>query len=326
MIETYKYRLSPTLMQKELLSKHFGCVRKVYNLALAFKQQSYKEGLNISCYEIKKLLPMWKEEFPYLKEVNSLALQQAVLNLDKAYKNFFKKISKFPKFKSKKKLNNSFNIPANTKVDFAKGLVIIPKFLEGIKCNFHRNFEGKIKSSSIRKEANNDYYINITVETVAKVIELCGTEVLGIDLGLKEFLINSRGNKVSNPRFLKTSLKRLKRLSRKHSKSKIDSNNRDKQKIKLANLHRRVANQRNDFLHKESFKIANDNQVSTIVVETLKIKNMVKNRCLSRAISDVSWGKFINYLEYKLYRLGKRLIKISTFFPSSKTCSNCNNY
>ena len=163
------------------------------------------------------------------------------------------------------------------------------------------------------------------METVAKVIEPCGTEVLGIDLGLKEFLIDSNGNKGSNPRFLKTSLKRLKRLSRKHSKSKIDSNNRDKQKIKLANLHRRVANQRNDFLHKESFKIANDNQVSTIVVETLKIKNMVKNRCLSRAISDVSWGKFINYLEYKLYRLGKRLIKISTFFPSSKTCSNCNN-
>jgi putative transposase len=325
MIESYKYRLNPNNSQKELLNKHFGCVRKVYNLALDFKKKSYEEGKNISCYEIKKFLPLWKKEFAYLKEINSLSLQQAILNLDKAFLRFFKKLGGFPKFKSKKNLNNCFAIPANTKVDFVNGLVKIPKFLEGIKCNFHRGFEGKVKSSSIRKEANGDYFINITVETKDKEIQPFGNEVLGLDLGLKDFLIDSNGKKTENPRFLKTSLKRLKRLSRQHSKSKIQSKNREKKKLKLAILHRRVANQRNDFLHKESFKIADDNQVGTVVVETLKVKNMIKNRTLSRAISDVSWSKFVTFLEYKLFRLGKKLIKISTFFPSSKQCNNCNS-
>ena len=325
MIETYKYRLNPTPSQKELLTKHFGCVRKVYNMALDFKKKSYEEGKNISCYEIKKLLPAWKKELEYLKEINSLSLQQVILNLDGAFQRFFKKLGGFPKFKSKKNLNDCFTIPANTKVDFEKGLVIIPKFLKGIKCNFHRKFEGKIKSSSIRKEANGDFYINITVITVNEEIHHSGDEILGIDLGLKDFLIDSKGSKIQNPRFLNTSLKRLKRLSKRHSKSKVESKNREKKKLKLASLHRRVANQRNDFLHKESFKIANDNQVGTVVIETLKVKNMIKNRHLSRAISDVSWTKFVTFLEYKLFRLGKKLIKISTFFPSSKQCSNCNH-
>jgi putative transposase len=162
------------------------------------------------------------------------------------------------------------------------------------------------------------------VETVDKEIQPFGDEVLGLDLGLKEFLIDSNGNKIANPRFLKTSLKRLKRLSKKHSKTKLESKNREKKKLKLAKLHRRVANQRNDFLHKESYKITNDNQVGTIVIETLKIKNMIKNRALSRSIADVSWSRFITFLEYKLFRQGKKLIKIGTFFPSSKQCSNCN--
>lgn len=323
MIETYKYRLKPTLIQKELLNKHFGCVRKVYNMALDFKIKSYQEGKNISCYEIKKLLPVWKQELVYLKEVNSLSLQQAVLNLGKAFDKFYKKLSRFPRFKSKKNFNDCFAIPANTKVDFDKGTVTIPKFKEGIKCIFHRSFEGTVSSSSVRREANGDYYINITVNTEDKVITPVSDEVLGIDLGLKDFLADSDGEKIDNPRFLNTSLKRLKRLSRKHSRSKLHSKNREKRKLKLAGLHRRVANQRNDFLHKESFKIANDNQVGAVAVETLKVKNMIKNRHLSKAITDVSWSKFVSYLEYKLIRRAKKLIKIDTFFPSSKLCSNC---
>jgi putative transposase len=302
MIESYRYRLNPNISQKELLNKHFGCVRKVYNMALDFKNKSFKEGKNISCYEIKTFLPNWKKEFEYLKEVNSLSLQQAILNLDNSFKKFFKKLGGFPKFKSKKNLNNCFTIPTNTNVNFAKGIVTVPKFLEGIKCNFHRKFEGTIKSSSIRKEANGDYFINITVETPDKEIQPFGNEVLGLDLGLKEFLIDSNSNKIENPRFLKTSLIRLKRLSKKHSKTKLESKNRDKKKLKLAKLHRKVANQRNDFLHKESFKIANDNQVGTVVIETLRVKNMIKNRALSRAIVDVSWSRFITFLDYKLFR------------------------
>ena len=325
MIETFKYRLYPTLIQKELLNKHFGCVRKVYNMALDFKKKSHADGKKISCFEIKKFLPGWKKELPYLKEVNALSLQQAILNLDNAFQRFKKQLGGFPRFKSKKNNNDCFAIPANTNVDFEAGLVNIPKFKAGIKCNFHRTFEGKVKSSSIRKEPNGDYFINITVITPDKEIQPVGNEVLGIDLGLKDFLIDSNGGKVDNPRFLNTSLKRLKRLSRKHSRSKAQSKNRDKRKLKLAILHRRVANQRNDFLHKESFKIANDNQIGKVSVETLKVKNMIKNRNLSKAITDVSWSKFITFLDYKLTRRGKKLFKIDTFFPSSKMCSNCNH-
>lgn len=329
MIKAYKYRILPTEEQEVFLEKHFGCVRKMYNLALDLKQKSYKEGVKISCYDIKKLIPVWKEEFEYLKEVNSSSLQQSILNLDNAFKRFYKKQGGYPKFKSKHNSKNSFSIPSNTKVDVEKKLVKIPKFLEGIKCVFHRSIPEKsvIKSSTISKESN-AYYISINVEIPEKaIVEMKTTEetTLGIDLGIKDFLIDSNGNKESNPKFLKTSLPRLKRLQKKLSKSKALSKNRIKRKIKVAKLHKKVANQRRDFLHKISHKIANDNQVGTVVLESLVIKNMVRNHFLSKAIVDVSWGRFIQYLAYKLYDKGKQLIRIDTFFPSSKTCSKCNH-
>lgn len=329
MIKAYKYRILPTKEQEVLLERHFGCVRKMYNLALDLKEKSYKEGRKISCYDIKKLIPIWKEEFEYLKEVNSLSLQQAILNLDNAYKRFYKKQGGYPKFKSKHNSKNSFSIPANTRIDVEEKLVIIPKFLKGIKCIFHRSIPEKavIKGSTISKESN-AYYISINIEIVENAIVAIKTteeSTLGIDLGIKDFIIDSNGDKVNNPKFLKTSLPRLQRLQRKLSKSKTMSKNRVKRKIKLGKLHKKVANQRRDFLHKISHKIANDNQVSIVVIESLVIKNMVKNHCLSKAIVDVSWGSFIQYLAYKLYDKGKQLIRIDTFFPSSKTCSKCNH-
>lgn len=326
MLKAFEYKLYPTEQQKVLLNKHFGCVRKIYNLALALKKNIWeKDKKNISCLDIKKLLPKWKKELIYLKEVNSLSLQQAVLNLDNAYKRFFKKQSGFPNFKSKNKNHFSFAVPQNTKIDFDNSKIYIPKFLEGIKVKLHRSFNGVVKSSTVKKNPSGDYLISILAEVESDYTpkENKNTEPIGIDLGLKEFLITSNDQREANPRFLKTSLKRLKRLSRKLSKTKKQSNNRDKRRVKLAILHQRVANQRKDFLHQVSAKLTDYNEV--IVVETLKVKNMIKNRCLSRAIADVGWSKFVNFLEYKLKNKSGKLIKIDTFYPSSKTCNSCNH-
>lgn len=320
MKRAYKYRIYPNKDQQKLLNQHFGCVRLIYNKALAFKEEQYKLGNKINCYEIKKLIPLWKEELPFLKNINSLSLQQSVLNLDTAYKRYYKKLGGEPNFKSKHKHRYSFTVPQNTKVDFDKSLVIIPKFLSGIKCVFHKKFTGKISSSTVSKTPDGKYYISILVDIELSKKEL-KNNTIGIDLGLKEFLITSDNQRIPNPRFLRTSLPRLKRLQRNLSKAKKGSNNKNKKRIKLALLHRKVFNQRNDFLHQVSRNLVNNNNV--IAVESLAVKNMVKNKKLSKSISDVSWSRFVTFLEYKLNDRDGNLIKINTFFPSSKTCRHC---
>ena len=323
MKRAYKYRLYPTKEQRILLNKHFGCVRFVYNKALALKNEEYEKGNNISCYDIKKMLPIWKKEYIYLKEVNSLSLQQSILNLDTAFKRYFKKLGGKPKFKSKSNNRYSFTIPQNTVVNFEESKVIIPKFLEGIKCKYHKVFTGEISSSTISKTPDGKYYISILTEEKLEEIKPKEGTIIGIDLGLKEFLITSDNERINNPNFLKTSLPRLKRLQRRLSKTKKSSSNRNKRRYKVALLHKKVSNQRNDFLHKVS-KYLTD-KYETIVTETLKVKNMIKNSKLSKAISDVAWGKFITFLEYKSKNKEGKIIKIDTFFPSSKTCRHCSN-
>ena len=328
MLKAYKYRLSPTLKQQDLLNQHFGCVRLVYNMALAYKKDKYKlENETVSCYDVKKLLVEWKKENDYLKLVNSLSLQQSVLNLDIAYKRFFKRQGGYPKFKSRKSNHFSFTVPQNTVVDFDNQKVKLPKFLEGINAKLHRKFEGTTKSSTISKTPSGKYYISILVDTIESKplyqLPVNNNSTIGIDLGLKDFLILSTGEKVANPRYLKTSLKRLKQLSKRHSKSKLESNNRNKRRLKLNRLHEKVANQRKDFLHQVSAKLAYNPNINCIATETLKVKNMIKNRKLSRAIADVGWSSFLTYLEYKLENQGKTLVKIDSFYPSSKLCSTC---
>ena len=314
MYKAYKYRLYPTEPQKELIAKHIGSSRFVYNIALETKNAAYIGAKhNYSAFDLVKQLPELKKELPWLKEVNSQSLQQAIQNMDIAFKKFFKGAG-FPKFK-KKSNRGSFNVPQNVIV--GNDLLIIPKFKEGIKMSLHRPTNGTIKSATISVTPTGKYFVSILCETgetnkpKAKIEE--NTSV-GIDLGIKTFLVTSDGEYFDNPKFLRNSISKLKYVQRKYSKYKGK-----RTKKKLAKLHEDVVNKRKDFLHKVSTKLIRENQ--TICLETLAVKNMVKNHNLAQAISDVSWSTFVSMLEYKAEWYGKNILRIGQFAPSSKTCS-----
>ncbi len=326
MIRAFRYQLFPTKEQETLLNKHFGCSRFVWNWGLGEKMKAYQtDKTNLTRYQLQAKLPIMKktEEFSWLKEVNSLAIQSKLEDLDKAYVAFYRKKSDFPKFKSKKN-KQSFRIPQNTKVNFDDGKIVIPKFLEGIKFDNHRKFEGEVSSSYITKTQTGKYHISILVEdnkvmpTKPQVNE---KSTVGIDLGISNFATISNGTKVDNPRFLKIKLDRLRRENNKLSRKKKDSKNRDKQRIKLAKLHEQITNSRKDFQHKLSYRLTHDNQVDTIVMETLSIKQMSKNHSLARHIQDCAWYQFQTYLKYKCDWYGKNFIQIGKYEPSSKLCS-----
>ena len=325
-ILAYKYRLYPTAAQRIALAQHFGCVRKIYNHFLGKHNEAYEATkCSWNRYIFQAQIPDLKNELPYLKAANSQALQSSLLHLDRAFLAFFKKKSGYPSFKSKF-YEQAFCVPQNTKVDFQKKLVFLPKFKTGIRCKFHRQFEGKIKSSTVIKTKTGEYYIAIVVERdiVAEIqatIELA--KCLGIDVGLESFLTMSNGVKIVNPRWLKQAEKKLKREQRRLSKKVKGSKNREKQRAILAKQHQKVSNQRKDFQHKLSRAIVDDNQVSAIFVEDLNIGGMLKNHCLAKAISSVAWGQFLRFLEYKAQRKGKLFAKIGRFRASTKPCNIC---
>lgn len=332
MLKAYKYRLFPNKSQEVLLNKHFGCTRFVYNWALSEKMKAYqKDKTNLSRYDLQARLPKMKkqEEYSWLKEVNSLAIQSKLEDLDKAYVSFYKKKNSYPKFKSKKN-KQSFRVPQNTKVNWEDKKVIIPKFLEGIKFDCHRKFSGEISSSFVSKTKTNKYYISILVEDGKKTSikpKIKEKTTIGIDLGITNFITISNGEKVENPRHLTKSLKRLARENRKHTRRTKGGNNKEKQRIKLAKVYEKVTDSRKDFHHKLSHKLTHDNQVKTIVTETLSINNMLKNKKLARHIQDCAWYQFQTFLKYKCEWHGKNFIQIGRFEPSSKlcTCGNVNH-
>lgn len=315
MYKAFKYRLYPTEPQKELIAKHIGSSRFVYNLALETKNAAYIGAKhNYSAFDLVKQLPELKKELTWLKEVNSQSLQQAIQNMDIAFKKFFKGDG-FPKFKSKRKGKQSFSIPQNVIVE--NDLLIIPKFKEGIKMSLHRPTNGTIKSATISVTPTGKYFVSILCETGENIKPKATIEEntsVGIDLGIKTFLVTSDGECFENPKFLRNSLSKLKFVQRKYSKYKGK-----RTKKKLAKLHEDVVNKRKDFLHKVSTKLIRENQ--TICLETLAVKNMVKNHNLAQAISDVSWSTFVSMLEYKAEWYGKNILRIGQFAPSSKTCS-----
>jgi len=320
MLKAIKYRLYPTKAQKVLLDKHIGSARFIYNLSLETKQIAYAGNqTNLSCFDLIKQLPELKKECEWLKEINSQTLQQSITNLDAAYTNFFKGNAKFPRYKSKKRGSQSFNVPQNVVLNLEEGKLEIPKFKKGIKAVFHRTFDGKVKQVTISRTPTGKYFASVLIETTDVTKEknkITRENTVGVDLGIKDFLITSDGEVVSNPKFLKKSLSRLK-----YTQSKYSKNKGKRTRKKLARLHEKVANQRLDFLHKVSTKLIRDNQ--TIAIETLNIKGMVKNHNIAQSITDVSWGMFTQMLEYKAELYGVNIIRIGTFEPSSKTCSNC---
>jgi putative transposase len=323
--KAYKYRIYPTKEQEEFFAKTFGSCRFVWNKMLVEKLYYYENK-----QPIPQITPAkYKDEFPFLKEIDSLALANVQLQLEKAFKNYMKNKKHFglPKFKKKKdKQSYTTNVVGNNiKVDFENGLLFLPKIKEGIKTEFHRTFTGKIKSVTITKTKGGKYYASILVEVEDprnKVVEP-KSKSCGIDLGLESFvtITNDFGTKkVRHPKYFRKAERRLKKLQRKLSRKQRGSNNYEKARNRLAKYHEYISNIRNDFLHKLSKAIIDENQV--VIVEDLNVKGMLKSN-LSKSISDSGWSKFLEYLEYKANWYGRTFIKVDRFFPSSKQCHSC---
>ena len=324
MLQAYKYRMYPSPEQISLLMQHIHACRFVYNHSLEQKIRAYEQaGRKLSCFDLNTRLPALKEEHPWLKEVNSQSLQSANKNLDNAFTRFFREKKGFPRFKSKKNPVQSFQVPQHYRVDFDQKRIRFPKIGE-VKTIFHRIFTGKMKYATVSVTSTGKWFVSILVDDGKPEPEPAPFSLdttLGIDVGLKDFVTLSTGEKVENPRYLKNSLQRLKVLQRRVSRKKKGSKNRQKAIQRLARCHEKVANQRNDFLHNLSFRVVSENQA--IAVESLNVGGMMKNHHLAQGIGDVSWSTFFTMLEYKCRRYGKTLLKIGRFDPSSKICSKC---
>jgi putative transposase len=317
LLKAYKYRIYPTKEQKEFFAKTFGCVRFIYNKMLNDKIDHYKQTGKI----LKTTPAQYKKEYPFLREVDSLALANAQLNLEKAYKNFFRDNSiGFPKFKKKKRYQTYTTNNQNGTVKIENSYLKIPKLKTMIKIKQHRQFLGIIKSVTISKTPTGKYYVSILVEEEIQLLPKVDKKI-GIDLGLKEFAVFSDGTKVENPKWLRRTEKRIKKLQRDLSRKQKCSKNYEKNRQKLAKLHEKITNQRKDFLHKLSSKIINENQV--IVLEDLRVKNMQQNKHLSKSISEVSWAEFRRILEYKAKWYGREIIIAPANYASSQICSEC---
>jgi len=323
-IRAYKFRLYPNQAQSQRLERHMGCARFVFNWGLEQKSKAYSERQEkLSCLALMNRLPELKAELPWLSGVNAQSLQMALRNLDVAFTNFFKKNADSPTFKSKKG-RQSFQCPQSCSVDFDKGVLHLPK-VKGIKAKFHRRFDGKIKTVTVSWTPTGRYFASILVEQEGEEPALAPVtgNTLGLDVELKHFLITSDGEKVSNPKCLRRTSKKLGRIQHAFARQKKGSNRRQKRKKQIARLHERVANQRADFLHKVTHRLTRENQAETYAVEDLAVKNMVKNHRLAGSISDASWGQFFGFLSYKAERMGKNVLTIGRFAPSSKRCHVC---
>ena len=318
---TYKFRLYPNKGQSELLAKHFGCSRFVYNYFLNQRKEQYRlTGKSDNYYAQAKTLTAFKkqEETAWLKEVNSQTLQFAIRSLEVAYTNFFQKRAKFPNFKSKHS-KNSFTVPQFAHI--ADNRLFIPKSKEGIKCRVHREIKGEIGKVNISKTPSGKYFVSVFTEEEYTTPLAKTNKSIGVDMGLKDLLITSDGETFKNNRYTRRYERKLAKAQQHLSRKKKGSIGFENQKLKVARIHEKIANSRADYLHKCSISLVR--RYDTICIEDLNVKGMERNHHLAKSITDASWGSFVSMLTYKAEWNGKKIVKIDRFFPSSQTCNVC---
>ena len=321
--KAYKYRFYPTDEQKQILARTFGCCRYVYNWALRERTDAYyKRGERLSYEDTAQRLVLLKkrEETSWLDEVSSVPLQQALRNLDRAFRNFFEGRAHYPTFKRKRD-QQSATYASNAFSWDGKSLTLA-KMDEPLAIVWHRPLPDGCKPSSVTltKDEAERYFVSIVVEEDIKALEVT-PKMVGLDLGLKSMVIESSGQTHGNPKFFAKDEKKLAKAQRRLAKKKKGSKNRAKARLKVARLHKKIADRRRDYQHKLSTKIIRENQV--VCIESLQVKNMVKNHSLAKAISDVGWSEFVRQLEYKAEWYGRTLVKIDKWYPSSKRCFDC---
>ncbi|MCO6697133.1 RNA-guided endonuclease TnpB family protein [Streptomyces albidoflavus] len=321
----FKYRFSPTDAQAAELSRTFGCVRKVYNLALAVRTEAWMRQERVSYIQTSAMLTAWKktEELAYLNEVSSVPLQQALRHLQTAFTNFFGKRARYPRFKSRKKSRKSAEYTTSA-FRFRDGKLTLAKMAEPLDIVWSRPLpEGAQPSTvTVSQDAAGRWYVSLLVEDpTVQPLPAAGTAV-GVDVGLGHLLTLSTGEKVANPRHERRDRARLAKAQRQLARTaKGEGANRRKAREKVAKVYARIADRRRDHLHKLTTRLVRENQ--TIVIEDLTVRNMVKNSRLARAISDAAWADFRSMLEYKAHWYGREVIAVDRWFPSSKLCSAC---
>lgn len=317
----YKYRFYPTPEQEILLARTFGCVRKVYNVILDWRTKEFYERQNKIDYlkanarltEIKKC-----PEFAYLNDVSCVPLQQCLRHQQTAYKNFWAGRAKYPSFK-KKNSRQSAEFTASA-FKYSEGKLYIAKSKEPLDIRWSRELPSAPSTITVSKDFSGRYFVSCLCEFQPELLRV-NPNTIGIDLGIKDLFVTSRGEKTGNPRHTAQYATKLARYQRRLAKKKLGSKNRLKAKLKVARIHAKISDCRTDNLHKLSRKLINENQV--VCVESLKVKNMIRNPKLSKQIADASWGNFVTMLEYKADWSGRTFVAIDQFFPSSKRCSCC---
>jgi putative transposase len=320
----YKYRFYPTPEQKTELNRTFGCVRKVYNMALEARTTAwYQEQRRVSYVETSAMLTAWKRDpdMEFLSEVSCVPLQQGLRHLQTGFVNFWQKRAKYPQFKSKRKSRASAEY-TRSGFRWRDGRLTLAKMTQPLAVVWSRPLpEGAEPSTvTVSRDPAGRWHVNMLCEATVEPLPPNGVTV-GVDAGITSLVTLSTGEKVSNPRHEKRDRARLAKAQRRLARKQKGSQNRAKARVKVAKVYARITDRRRDHLHKLSTRIIRENQ--TVVIEDLTVRNMVRNRSLARVISDASWSEFRSMLEYKADWYGRNLVVVDRWYPSSKTCSAC---